>query len=571
MADQPDLQSFWRDAVKAYELEVEHSPSAHIGSSELTSPEDLHSLIEEQGQSFKDFRNQHAKLWSRLERVLDPITTVGTLVNSVAGNSQVGAPASVVLGSVLHLVTSCRLVTNAYDWVQAIFAELEEFAEALPSYVTADLPDALRRKIVAILAFVLRIIGRSETLIRRNRFRQYLRVTFIGKDEKTKALVEDLNRLLANQQRLVVALTYEKVNDVAQIGSETKGATDNINHKIDGIADGLNDLAATQVSQQQLENLEAVCKTSAVEDTDDWYSLLRKHLLEGSGAWLHKEPFFDYWIQHQAPVLWVFGGPGEGKSMLSVWLITLLLSKYGSSADAPPATNVGYFFVKESKESLRNPNIILKTFAWQLQQMDPTFRKHAASACEISRNTARAEDTWENLFLDHFQNQDKHAEVRRTVLIIDGLDEADADARRRLLRLMKEYVARIGRGYHHRIQFAVFGRTTLRSDLKQLRFDSEEKVIEVSSTKNYEDMRNYIDHRLKKLSIFQAMKSGKQAGGVEKAKKFARRIRRKILEGADGVFLWVSIRFRPLLLQNCTYAIVELKLVSVGAIAPRSN
>ena len=541
MADRSDLRSFWQDAVEAYKLEVDHSPSGQTRFSEPTTPEDLLNLIKQQDKSFEDFRYQHSKSWSRMKRVLDPVITIGTLANNIVGSSQVGAPATVVLGSVLHLVTSCRHVTSAYDWMQTVFAELEEYAEALPSYVKTEMSDALQRKIVAILAFILRIFGRSETLIRRNRFRQYLRVSFIGKDEKTKALVDDLNKLLANQQRLVVALTYEKVNDVAEIGSETKNATDNINNKIDGIASDLTDIAATQVSQQQLENLEAVCKTSAVEDTDDWYSLLRKNLLQGSGAWLQKEAFFDHWMQHQASILWVFGGPGEGKSMLSAWLITLLLSKYESSNNTPPSARVAYFFVKESKESLRNINIMLKTFAWQLQQMDPNFRKHAASACEMSRNTARAEDTWENLFLNYFQDNNTHADARRAILIIDGLDEADAEARRRLLQLMKEYVARIGRAYPHRIQFAVFGRTTLRSDLKLLGFDSEEKVIEVSSTKNQDDMRNYIDYRLKKMSILQAMRSTKQAGGVTKAKKFARGIRRKVLEGADGVFLWVSI------------------------------
>ncbi|KAI9713573.1 MAG: hypothetical protein M1820_000955 [Bogoriella megaspora] len=548
MADHSDLISFWHDAVKAYEQEAEHSVTARTAGAKLNNADDLLALVEQQGQSFKDFRNRHGKLWSCLKRVLDPVTTIGNLITSIVGTSQIGAPATIVLGSVMHLLMSCQEVTNAYDWLQTVFAELEEFAQRLQSYSQTEISDALRRKIVAILAFILRIIGRSETLIRRNRFREYLRVTFIGKDEKTKALVEDLNKLLANEQRLVVALTYEKTSEIAglatsavQIGAETRDVVVDIQQNVSNISDALNENAAKQINQAQLENLRAVLKTSAVEDTDDWYSLLKKSLLQGSGAWLQREAFFEYWMQQQALVLWVFGGPGAGKSMLSAWLISLLLSKYESSTDIFSGTSVGYFFIKESKESLRNPNSILKTFAWQLQQTDPLFRKHAAVTCEISRNTARAEDTWENLFLDYFQPSDKSKDPRKAILIIDGLDEADADARRRLLQLMKTYVSRVRSGYPHRIQFAVFGRTTLRSDLKSLRFDTEEKVIEVSSIKNEEDMRNYIDFRLKKLSIVQAMRTWKQAGSAERAKKFARGIRKKVLEGADGVFLWSQL------------------------------
>ncbi|KAF2235940.1 hypothetical protein EV356DRAFT_513513 [Viridothelium virens] len=533
MADQSELQIFWQDAIKAYKSEAEHSAATWNRSVPLNTPEDLANLIERQGQSFKDFRNKHRKVWSCLKRTLDPITTLGDIISVILGAVPVSVPATVILGSVLHLVSTCQDVANAYDWIQTVFAELDEFARRLQSYTSTgrsdttngtkgEIPDVLRRKIIAILAFILRVIGRSERLIRRNRFREYLRVTFIGKDEKTKALVEDLNQLLANEQRLVVALTYEKTEEVAalagnavNIGAETQGVVNDMHETVNRLADAVEDQAIKRLNEQQITNLRAVLNTTAVDETNDWYSLLKKSLLQGSGAWLQREPFFDYWLQHQAP------------SMLSAWLSKSLLEKSQSSADDISGASIGYFFIEENKDSSRNLNIILQTLAWQILETDTAFRSHAVLACELSRNTARAEDTWENLFLNYYQPRNEVKECRRAILILDGLDEADQGTRQRLLEMMKAYISRIRSNQPHRIQFAVFGRTTLRSDLKKLRFDNVEKAIEVSSKKNEEDIKNYIEFRLKKLSVIQAMRTKKGANSADKAKKFAHGIRKK--------------------------------------------
>ncbi|POS69294.1 hypothetical protein DHEL01_v212312 [Diaporthe helianthi] len=126
-------------------------------------------------------------------------------------------------------------------------------------------------------------------------------------------------------------------------------------------------------------------------------------------------------------------------------------------------------------------------------------------------------------------------------LVIDGLDEARVDGQRRILRIIRNYVSSVRSGRPHRIQFAVFGRSTLRPELRRVKLDRDsEKIIEVSSSKNHQDMSNYITSRVKELEIVGLMRQ-KKPGGPEKAKKFARSIRRKVLDGAGGVFLWAQL------------------------------
>lgn len=326
------------------------------------------------------------------------------------------------------------------------------------------------------------------------------------------------------------------------MGQETLGKVDNVHDDVKNLTAlakknvaTVQEIKAQQVDQHLLDNMHHILKTGAVAQTDDWYSLFKRNLLEGSGAWLQNEDFFDLWMQHHAPILWVFGGPGSGKTMLSTWLITLLSKQFETRSELDLATQVGYFFIKENVEDLRNPNNLFKTMAWQIQQVDPLFRKHAAAMNQFDRKTARAEDTWENLFLDFYRCEDHQ---HRTILIIDGLDEAELLTQRRLLRIMKDYVSSVRAGQPLRIQFAVFGRLTLRAELERIQIDREEKIIEVSSAKNHEDMENYITNRIKNLAIVRKMRSRKPDGPKE-AKKFARGVRQKVLDGAAGVFLWV--------------------------------
>lgn len=46
--------------------------------------------------------------------------------------------------------------------------------------------------------------------------------------------------------------------------------------------------------------------------------------------------------------------------MLSTWLISLLHEKFETNSDMHSGTSIGYFFIKENVEDLRNPNNILQ-------------------------------------------------------------------------------------------------------------------------------------------------------------------------------------------------------------------
>lgn len=104
-----DLVPFWEEAVRAYERECEHPLELLSEQEQPHNAEDLMRLIDKRSADFESFRDRHNNLFSKLKRFVEPIATTGTLVNSILGSSNpFGAPVSIVLTSVLHLVSvSC--------------------------------------------------------------------------------------------------------------------------------------------------------------------------------------------------------------------------------------------------------------------------------------------------------------------------------------------------------------------------------------------------------------------------------------------------------------------------------
>lgn len=106
--DAEGLDLLWESAIAEYKKDAKHDLSPDTLRA-IRSPEELLVHIEASGQSFKDFRNRHSKLWNTLRKFVAPLTAslkIAVTPSSVADAS--GGPASAVVGACLHLVkVSC--------------------------------------------------------------------------------------------------------------------------------------------------------------------------------------------------------------------------------------------------------------------------------------------------------------------------------------------------------------------------------------------------------------------------------------------------------------------------------
>jgi hypothetical protein len=374
-----------KEAVEEYVRETGQNPNLTTtkqASVKIETVTDVVAQIQASEAEFSAFRQKNERLYQALKVFVAPISAIANIAVTPASVADYGTASSAVLGAVVYLLRACDGVSSAYDWVEQLFRELQDFSERLAQYVESpQLDPVLRRKIIAILAVLLKVIGRSQKLIRERRFREYLRVTFLGKDSTTKKLIDELNRTLESEQRYTVGVTYATTQRIEEV---VKATDEKVNRALETI-EADKDKKALAEDESRLRN--TLSGTSAPADVEEIFVRNERVLLQGTGAWLENETFFRAWMNREAVILWIFGGPGSGKSFLSTRLIQLLRETNG---DEDP---VAYFFVKENNENLRDANILLKTLAWQIATQDDEFRKHAVAVCRERSRTITADLT----------------------------------------------------------------------------------------------------------------------------------------------------------------------------------
>lgn len=475
-----------------------------------------------------------------------PVEVVAEIAKGAGeGGGPFGMAPAALMAAALYLVKACDEVSNSYNVIENLFAELAEFSTRLEEYVKGNLGKSMKNKIVGTLSCMLEIMGRSEELIQKKRFKHFIGVAWLGKDDKTRALLERLNTLITSEERLVVAVTYSTVQKTDQAAEriemtteETKQGVQRLNtdvqegnqlsHQIDGKVDHLTE---TVEKSKENEKIDKALNCPAINTNRETFAELHESILKGTGEWLTDEPLFRSWRSgDNAPLLFVFGGPGSGKTYLATKTVLLLREQYNQDPDNPSRDAVSYFFIKNCNQEMHDLNALLKTVAHQIGQKDCIFMKHVASVCnDPDANIHAPEGTWKTLFLDFYTSP--LGAKSSAFIVIDGLDEAPNDTRRKLLKLLGTlYRGPAAEGKRPRLQVAIFGRPDLKDDMEY----RDEKVVLVSAAKNFTDIKNYITSRLPMVRVLKLLKPGPR-------KAFAREILNTILNRSDGMFFWAKL------------------------------
>lgn len=273
---------------------------------------------------------------------------------------------------------------------------------------------------------------------------------------------------------------------------------------------------------------------------------LNEQRLSGSGDWLLAEPLFREWVQRKAPLLWILGGPGAGKSFLSSRIIRHLKDLQSQKMPLPGGTSVAFFYIKEDDSQLRSLITILKSIALQIAKNDQTFRSHAVKACNSPDDLLTTTQTWQKLFIDYFTSTRNDSCV---YIAIDGLDEASREERETLLGLLVDlFDAPPGRMVP-RIQVLLVGRPELQNDM-QMAWDDRtirtgKKFIEVSAKKNSGDISEYITQEVAKLRILKS-----KALPRDDRSALRMEIVEKLKTNANGMFLWVNLMLKEIMRKS---------------------
>ena len=108
------------------------------------------------------------------------------------------------------------------------------------------------------------------------------------------------------------------------------------------------------------EDLKKVQNLLAVTETpEDDLKFFHDRWMTGTCDWIKYEDSFKNWVKHgsNSKILWLYGPPASGKSVLSSFII-----EYLNSLDI----SCSFFFFRFGDQTKRSPNALLRSLAYQM-------------------------------------------------------------------------------------------------------------------------------------------------------------------------------------------------------------
>jgi ankyrin repeat protein len=139
----------------------------------------------------------------------------------------------------------------------------------------------------------------------------------------------------------------------------------------------------------------------------------------GTCSWIKSNPCFQSWLRGDKNLLWIRGGPGKGKTMMSVYLTEEIASE--------KCRSLAYYFCVGQEMKQNSACAVLRGLLWQITEHHPNLMQHILphfDPPERGKATVLSEETLWNILREICS----HAETQRLFCLVDGVDECDEDS-----------------------------------------------------------------------------------------------------------------------------------------------
>ncbi|KAL4882640.1 hypothetical protein BJY04DRAFT_217136 [Aspergillus karnatakaensis] len=485
-------------------------------------------------EAAKSEKNEVVRL--AFDRTLSIVETVGGVAVGVA--SQIFGPSELCFNALSFVIQAWKGYQAIFEELATLLSKCAEFLERLEYHIKAKMDKNLSRVAAQHLLLFVEICSRTVRLrSKKSRLKAFSKIFFMQEDSVAD-LLEQMQRLVDKENRLVGAQTLALAAEAAEASQATLAVTQGL---VDTLAGEKDLVAMYRVLLKMLAFDKAKIDERTGEPERSWSNIHRNYMrqrVKGTGEWVFEEPQFQSWYNGTgaAPILALEGKEGSGKSYLASTIISWLKQQRAADGSTKRISTAYYFVEGDSREELKkatNLESVAKSLVWQFAQAERRYLKSVAGICE-----RRGEIDPRNISKDLlFWNEDlAHMDVT-FYIVIDGLGDAVGEGMRRFLRRASKPIP----GRETRVLVTgdprCFDQLVHEKDISFSRMAIEQRSAG--------DVQQYITRRLDEMPAL------KDTGRRKNVTELRERIKHRLAEQADGDYLTIDQALDTI--QQCEY------------------
>ena len=288
------------------------------------------------------------------------------------------------------------------------------------------------------------------------------------------------------------------------------------------IHDAMRHLTVTsQLTEEQWRDycLAALFLTDPVVDRGKLITT-KEQRVQGTCQWITANKAYVSWLASRSQLLWLSGGPGKGKTMISIFLTEELDKIAAQSQDVM----LSYFFFDNRNNKRDTAVSMLRGLIFQLIQQHSTLLEHILPAFKVQKEDLFSDSSFESLWRI-FESMVRDPGIDSIFCVLDGVDECDENSLEILTKKLRGFFSKsltglklivVSRELPDCIPRAMSNFPSVRLDL-----DSDREVNS--------DLQRFITIKVNELSAEKSYSNGLRAS-----------VERALLERAKGTFLWVG-------------------------------
>jgi ankyrin repeat protein len=239
----------------------------------------------------------------------------------------------------------------------------------------------------------------------------------------------------------------------------------------------------------------------------------------GTCEWITQNESYQSWLHSSSRLLWISGGPGKGKTMLSIFLTEELEATTQDTEDA----ELAFYFCSHQDEKRNTAVAILRGLVYQIVTKRPRLAKHALSYFETPERVQQTLSSLETLWII-FKRLVEDPDLRTMFCVLDGLDECDDDT----LRVLVPRIAGAFSSTASLPTAKAFKLVIVSRDIPGLQGCTRVKLDPDNNDKVARDIERFISTRVEELAT------------IEGFDEIRATVHATLLERSKGTFLWVG-------------------------------